>query len=107
MHFYWAHNLSHKTKDDWIKHPDGSLSAGGGCSVYSLERALGLDINVSAEEENIDTIGELIMTRIGRLPAEGELINFEEFDAIIEEINMTHIRKIKINSKLILEKNPS
>ena len=97
----------HKTKDDWIKHPDGSLSARGGYSIYSLERALGLDISVSAEEENIDTIGELIMTRIGRLPAEGELINFEEFDAIIEEINMTHIRKIKINSKLILEKNPS
>ncbi len=30
----------HKTQVDWVKHADGTITAKGDCSIYSLERAL-------------------------------------------------------------------
>lgn len=89
----------HVTQDDWLKNPDGSLSIRGECTLYALEKALGSKIELSADEEEIETIGGLILARVGKLPYAGEKINFPEFDALIEEIIYARISKIKIYPK--------
>lgn len=89
----------HKTQDDWVKNSDGTILAKGDCSIYSLERALDQDITLQADEENLDTLAGLMIVRAGTLPRVGEKISFDEFDAVIEEIQGSYIRRIKIIPK--------
>jgi CBS domain containing-hemolysin-like protein len=89
----------HKTHDDWIKNTDGSITTKGDCSLYSLERALNCDITLTPEEEDLNTLYGLIITRHGKLPKEGEIIEFAEFDALVEKIQDSSLSKIKIVPK--------
>lgn len=89
----------HKTHDDWIKNADGSITTKGDCSLYSLERALNCDITLTPEEEDLNTLYGLIITRHGKLPKEGEIIEFAEFDALVEKIQDSSLSKIKIVPK--------
>jgi CBS domain containing-hemolysin-like protein len=86
----------HKTQDDWVKNEDNTFTVKGGCSIYSLEQAIDRTITLMPDEEELDTIAGLIMTRTGALPKAGDMIHFNEFDAIIEEVQGSYIRKIKI-----------
>lgn len=90
----------HKTHDDWVKNSDGSITTKGDCSLYSLERALDCDITVTPDEEDLNTLYGLIITRHGKLPKEGEIISFDEFDALIEKVKDSGINRIKIIPKL-------
>lgn len=89
----------HKTHDDWLKNSDGTITTKGDCSLYSLERALDCDITLTQEEEDLNTLYGLIITRHGKLPKEGEIIEFVEFDALIEKIQDSSLSKIKIIPK--------
>lgn len=89
-----------KTQDDWIKNPDGSITAKGDCTIYSLERALDRDITLLPDEEELTTLTGLIIARLGRLPKINEKIQFTEFEASIKELEGTNIRKIKIIPKI-------
>ncbi len=75
----------HRTKNDWIKNKDGTFTVKGDCSIYSLERALDRDITLDDDEEELNTISELILHRLSELPAAGQNIEFPEFTAIIAE----------------------
>lgn len=86
----------HKTQDDWIMNADKTIIAKGDCSIYSLERALDRDITLNKDEEDLDTLAGLIIVRFGTLPNVGEKISFREFDAVIEEVKGSQIRKVKI-----------
>lgn len=86
----------HKTQDDWIKNPDGSITAKGECSIYSLERALETELSLHEDEQDLDTLAGLIIVRLGTLPKQGEKIKFDEFDAVIEEVKRSKIRRVKI-----------
>lgn len=89
----------HRTRDDWVKNADGSLIVRGECSIYSLEKALDQDISLNEEEEELDTIAGLILTRFGGLPKVGDKMSFEEFDLLIKETSGTRIQKIIIYPK--------
>ncbi len=89
----------HKTHDDWVKHSDGTIITKGDCSIYSLERALECDITVTPDEEDLNTLYGLIITRNGKLPSEGETIHFDEFDALIQKIQDSFVTRVKIFPK--------
>ncbi len=89
----------HKTHDDWVKNADGTITTKGDCSLYSLERALNRDITLTQEEEDLNTLYGLIVTRHGKLPKEGEIIEFAEFDALVEKIQDSSLSQIKIIPK--------
>lgn len=89
----------HKTHDDWIQHADGTITAKGDCSIYSLERALDRDITLLPDEEELSTLYGLIITHHGKLPKEGDIIQFNEFDAHIIKVQDSFITQIKIIPK--------
>jgi CBS domain containing-hemolysin-like protein len=91
----------HKTQDDWVRNPDQSLTVKGKCSIYSLERALDCDITLKPDEKDLDTLMGLLIARAGTLPNVGDVIHFNEFDAIIEDLEGPYIRKVKIIAKTI------
>lgn len=84
----------HKTKVDWVKNSDGTYTVGGDCSIYSLERALDLDIEL--EDDSINTITGLIFQKLGAFPKEGDRIEFEDFDVVIEKIDGAKIESVRI-----------
>jgi CBS domain containing-hemolysin-like protein len=86
----------HKTQDDWIKNPDNTYTVKGGCSIYSLEQALDKSITLTPDEEELDTVAGLIMARVGTLPKVGDVISFNEFDVVIEKVQGSYIRQMKI-----------
>lgn len=92
----------HRTQIDWILHEDGSISATGNCSIYSLEQALDRDIDIDIETEgNIETVNGLIFHRLGYVPKQGECIILPEFGVEIEEALPTKIMKVRIYPKVL------
>ncbi|MFZ2315201.1 MAG: hemolysin family protein [Gammaproteobacteria bacterium] len=89
----------HRTRDDWVKNDDGSLVVRGECSIYSLEKALEQDITLSEDEEELDTVAGLILTRFGGLPKPGDKMSFDEFELLVKETSGTRILKIIIYPK--------
>ncbi|EKD71579.1 MAG: hypothetical protein ACD_46C00155G0001 [uncultured bacterium] len=86
----------HKTKDDWDETDDGGIIVKGNCSIYTVERALDIDIFT---EDEITTIYGLIIDKLGGLPKVGEGIEFDDFVAIVEEMKGTQILSVKIYPK--------
>ncbi|MCP0914648.1 MULTISPECIES: hemolysin family protein [Legionella] len=84
----------HRTQEDWTINPDGSLSVKGDCSIYSLERALNLEIDPG--EEEIETFSGLVFTRLHSIPKVGDRIHFEEFDVVIEKMRASRILMARI-----------
>lgn len=90
----------HRTKVDWVLNDDGSISASGNCSIYSLEQALDLDIDV---EDDIEILNGLFLQRLGYVPKEGEHIDFPEFKAVIEKATASKILKVRLYPKKSLD----
>jgi len=90
----------HRTKVDWILNKDGSITASGNCSIYSLEQALDREIDV---EDDIDVLNELFIQRLRYLPKKGQHIVFPEFDAKIEKKKASKIIQVRIYPKILLE----
>lgn len=85
----------HKTEDEWEVSEDNSIILKGNSPIYALERAL--DIEILADDD-INTIGGLISNQLGSLPKQGDQIEFEDFTAIVEEMQGPKIIQVKIIS---------
>lgn len=84
-----------QTENDWMKLDDDSLLGKGSLPIFTLERALGVDI----EEAGADSVGGLILQRLGNLPKEGQRIRFDHFDAVVKKMNGPRIVLVRIYSK--------
>ena len=81
-----------QTGNDWMKMDDGSLLGKGSLPIFSLERALGIDI----EETGVDSVGGMILQRLGSIPEEGQKIAFGHFDAVVKKMKGPRILLIRI-----------
>jgi len=77
---------------NWHRQDDGTLLGKGSMSLFSLKRALGIEL----PELSVDSVGGLIMERLGRLPKEGERIAFEHFDLVIKRMQGPRIQLLKV-----------
>ncbi len=86
----------HRTHVDWVIHDNGQISVKGRCTVYALEQLLDKDLDV---DENIETLAGLILDKLGSIPKEGDRIEFDDFDAVVEKMNVTQILNVTIYRK--------
>jgi len=81
-----------------LERGEGLFEAHGRCPVEDLEEKLKRRLIDPEEDENVDTVGGLIVARIGRVPHRGELIEhpaglaFEVLDADPRRIKRVRIR---------------
>lgn len=78
--------------DEWAALPDGSLIGKGSLPLFTLERALGVEMPT----DSVDSIGGLISWRLADLPSEGQTIAFEGFDAVVERMRGPRITTVRI-----------
>ncbi|GAB4223236.1 MAG: hemolysin family protein [Gammaproteobacteria bacterium] len=86
----------HRTQIDWVLNDDGTISAHGFCSIYTLKRILNINIEL---DEDIETVAGLVLHKLGRLPKKGERVEFDYFDVLVEKLKKTRILRIKIYPK--------
>jgi CBS domain containing-hemolysin-like protein len=74
----------------WQRAEDGSLTGAGSLSILSLEEALG----VLAPEVDANSVGGLVLERLGRIPVVGDRVSCPEFD--IEVLAMDGPRTVRL-----------
>ncbi len=81
-----------RTSNDWIKLDDGSVMGKGSLPIFTLERTLGIDI----ESENAETVGGLVLWKLGELPKEGQRIEFDRFDVVVKKMSGPRIVLVRV-----------
>jgi magnesium and cobalt transporter len=87
-----------------IQRADGVLEAHGRCPIEDLEEKLGRALLDPEEDEEVDTIGGLIVSHLGRVPLRGELVEhpaglaFEVLDADPRRVKRVRIRVLSQES---------
>lgn len=84
-----------RSQSDWFKLDDGSLIGKASLPIFTLERALGIDI----EESGVDSVGGLILQQLGDLPEEGQRIAFPMFNAVVKKMSGPRIVLVRIMPK--------
>jgi CBS domain containing-hemolysin-like protein len=83
----------HQSSRGWTQLDDGSLLGKGSLPIVTLEQALSVDVT---ETEEVDSIGGLVMWKLGSIPKEGECVSFEHFDAVIKRMDGPRIQLVRI-----------
>jgi len=81
-----------------IEDPKQGLIASARAPVEELEKLLDRKLLTSDEEEEIDTLGGLVFTIVGRVPARGELVKHHsglEFEVL--DADPRRVKKLKIH----------
>ncbi len=91
-----------RTRDDWVKEEDGSFLMPGNASVYSLERALDIDIEAEDIDEEVDTITGLILSRLMGVPKTKERVSFNQFDIVVTKMRGPRILQVRVYPKTYL-----
>jgi CBS domain containing-hemolysin-like protein len=84
-----------QTNNDWMKMDDGSVLGKGSLPIFTLERTLGIDI----DEAEVDSVGGLILQKLGDIPEEGQRIDFERFAAVVKKMSGPRILLVRVYPK--------
>lgn len=84
-----------QNQTEWYRLDDGSLMGKASLPIFTLERALGIDI----EESGAESVGGLILQRLGDLPTEGQRVDFPMFDAVVKKMAGPRIVLVRIIPK--------
>ena len=82
-----------QARNDWTRQDDGTLLGKGSLPIFTLERALDIDIE---SDDDVDSVGGLLMSKLGDLPEEGERIEFPQFDVVVKRMDGPRIVLLKI-----------
>jgi CBS domain containing-hemolysin-like protein len=94
-------------ENDWLKQPDGTLIGKASLPIFSLERILGIDIeNEELGLEDVESVGGLIMVKLGDIPKQGQRITFADFDIVVKKMNGPRIVLVKVIPKLERDPDP-
>ena len=83
----------------WKEEKPGVFLVQATAPLEEFEAALGVSLRVTEEDQDIDTLGGLVMIRTGRMPARGEIVphesgvEFEVVDADPRRIKRVRVRR--------------
>lgn len=87
-------------ENDWLKQPDGTLIGKASLPIVSLQQALGIDIeNEVAGQEEVESVGGLLMLKLGDIPRQGQRVAFHGFDIVARKMNGPRILLVKVIPK--------
>jgi CBS domain containing-hemolysin-like protein len=96
-----------QSENDWQRRPDGTLVGKASLPIFSLERILGIDIeNEELGLDDVESVGGLIMIKLGNIPEQGQRIAFDGFDIEIKKMNGPRIVLVKVFPKPEAELDP-
>ena len=88
-------------ENDWLKQADGTYIGKASLPIFSLERLLGIDIdNEQMGLEDVESVGGLLMEKLGDIPKQGQRIGFPHFDVVVKKMNGPRILLVKVIPQL-------
>jgi len=91
------HDEFRLNENDWLKQEDGSLVGKASLPIFSLERTLGIDIeNEELGLEEVESVGGLVMLKLGDIPKQGQRVEFKYFDVVVKKMSGPRILLVKI-----------
>lgn len=84
-----------QNENDWTLLDDGTLLGKGSLPLHTLGMALGFEL----DDDEVESIGGLIMEKLGEIPSEGQKISFDRFDAVVKKMNGPRIVLVRIHPK--------
>lgn len=91
------HDEFRLNENDWLKQEDGALIGKASLPIVSLERALGLDIeNEEMGLQDIESVGGLVMLKLGDIPKQGQRVEFNGFDIVVKKMSGPRILLVKV-----------
>ncbi len=91
------HDEFRLNENDWLKSDDGSMIGKASLPIFSLERALGIDIeNEELGLDEVESVGGLIMLKLGDIPKQGQRVSFNAFDVVVRKMNGPRILLVKV-----------
>lgn len=84
-----------------VTRPDNGFDASGRLAIEDLEKALGMTLLSETREEDIDTLGGLLFSLVGRVPQRGEIITHPkgaEFEIL--DADPRRVKKVRVHPKL-------
>jgi len=88
-------------ENDWLKQADGTYIGKASLPIVSLERVLGIDIdNEAMGLDEVESVGGLLMAKLGDIPKQGQRIEFPKFDVVVKKTNGPRILLVKVIPQL-------
>jgi CBS domain containing-hemolysin-like protein len=88
-------------ENDWLKQADGTYIGKASLPIFSLERLLGIDIdNEQMGLDDVESVGGLLMEKLGDIPKQGQRIAFPQFDVVVKKMNGPRILLVKVIPQL-------
>lgn len=88
-------------ENDWIKQADGTYIGKASLPIVSLERVLGIDIdNEAMGLDEVESVGGLLMAKLGDIPKQGQRIEFPRFDVVVKKTSGPRILLVKVIPQL-------
>lgn len=81
-----------QAQNDWVKLDDGTLMGKGSLPLFTLERALGVEV----EAVEAESVGGLILWKLNEIPKEGDKIDFDEFSIVVKKMNGPRIVLVRV-----------
>lgn len=95
------HDEFRLNENDWLRQPDGTLVGKASLPIFSLERSLGIDIdNETLGMDEVESVGGLLMVKLGDIPKQGQRIEFPQFDIVVKKMNGPRIVLVKVIPRL-------
>ncbi|MGQ0614203.1 MAG: hemolysin family protein [Planctomycetaceae bacterium] len=79
--------------DDEMRIDDDGATVRAGTTIETLNRALGLEV---PESDAYETIGGLLLSRLGKIPAKGEQVDLEGVRFLVLEADERRIHRVKV-----------
>lgn len=94
-------------ENDWLRQQDGTLIGKASLPIFSLERILGIDIdNETLGLDEVESVGGLIMVKLGDIPKQGQRIEFPHFDIVVKKMNGPRIVLVKVIPQTTRQRDP-
>jgi CBS domain containing-hemolysin-like protein len=88
-------------ENDWLPQGDGTFIGKASLPIVSLERVLGIDIdNEAMGLDEVESVGGLLMAKLGDIPKQGQRIEFPKFDVDVKKTNGPRILLVKVIPQL-------
>jgi putative hemolysin len=75
---------------------DGSWRVDGQTALSTLEARMDLDFPDADERHGYDTVGGLVMTRLGRIPLEGDVIEYANARFVVERMQVRRVESVVV-----------
>jgi CBS domain containing-hemolysin-like protein len=86
-------------KPQVVARTDGGYDADARASLEELNERTGLDLAAAESDEEVNTLGGVVVSTLGRVPARGEIVSVAGIEIEVLEADPRRVKRLRIRSR--------